>query len=70
MNLINVINSLQDINTKVNLVYSNSTWKDNENYSYMETLKKESKESLQNLISDLTSLQRERVGLEIGAWRV
>ena len=69
MNLINVINSLQDINTKVNLVYSNSTWKDNENYSYMETLKKESKESLQNLISDLTSLQRERVGLEIGAWR-
>ena len=31
MNLINVINSLQDINTKVNLVYSNSTWKDKSN---------------------------------------
>tara|TARA_B100001123_G_C15042489_1_gene920076 strand:+ start:614 stop:826 length:213 start_codon:yes stop_codon:yes gene_type:complete len=69
MHLTNLIHSLQDVRTKINFVYSNSEWDSKENTTYLQSVKEESIESLNTLITDLTALQRERVGLEIGAWR-
>jgi uncharacterized protein YaaQ len=69
MHLTNLIHSLQDVRTKINFVYSNSEWHSKENTTYLQSVKEESIESLNTLITDLTALQRERVGLEIGAWR-
>jgi len=36
---------------------------------FIEDMKKKSVFDLNNIINDLQSLQRERIGLEIGAWR-
>ena len=36
---------------------------------FIEDMKKKSVSDLNNIINDLQSLQRERIGLEIGAWR-
>ena len=36
---------------------------------FIEDMKKKSVSDLNSIINDLQSLQRERIGLEIGAWR-
>lgn len=67
MNLINVIHLLQETQTKIKIVYGNT--KSTQNTAYIKTLQTESIKTLDQLIEDLTAIQKERVGLEIGAWR-
>tara|TARA_R100001163_G_C5014258_1_gene159141 strand:+ start:737 stop:943 length:207 start_codon:yes stop_codon:yes gene_type:complete len=67
MNLINVIHLLQETQTKIKIVYGNT--KSTQNTAYIKTLQTESIKTLDKLIEDLTAIQKERVGLEIGAWR-
>jgi|TARA_R100000458_G_C8244717_1_gene222934 hypothetical protein len=67
MNLTNVIHLLQETQTKIKIVYGNT--KSTQNTAYIKTLQTESIKTLDKLIEDLTAIQKERVGLEIGAWR-
>ena len=67
MNLINVIHLLQETQTKIKIVYDNS--ESTQNTAYIKNLQTESIKTLNKLIEDLTAIQKERVGLEIGAWR-
>ena len=67
MNLINVIHLLQETQTKIKIVYGNT--KSTQNTAYIKALQTESIKTLDQLIEDLTAIQKERVGLEIGAWR-
>ena len=67
MNLINVIHLLQETQTKIKIVYDNT--KSTQNTAYIKALQTESIKTLDKLIEDLTAIQKERVGLEIGAWR-
>ena len=59
MNLTNLIHSLQDVSNTLSIV----------NEKIIEDMRKKSVSDLNNIINDLQSLQRERIGLEIGAWR-
>ena len=67
MNLTNVIHLLQETQTKIKIVYDNS--ESTQNTAYIKNLQTESIKTLNKLIEDLTAIQKERVGLEIGAWR-
>tara|TARA_Y100000401_G_scaffold105986_1_gene99103 strand:- start:154 stop:360 length:207 start_codon:yes stop_codon:yes gene_type:complete len=67
MNLTNVIHLLQETQTKIKIVYGNT--KSTQNTAYIKALQTESIKTLDKLIEDLTAIQKERVGLEIGAWR-
>ena len=66
MNLTNVIHLLQETQTKIKIVYGNT--KSTQNTAYIKALQTESIKTLDKLIEDLTAIQKERVGLEIGAW--
>ena len=67
MNLTNVIHLLQETQTKIKIVYGNT--KSTQNTAYIKALQTESIKTLDKLIEDLTAIQKERVGLEIGTWR-
>ena len=67
MNLTNLIHSLQDVSNTLSIVNENCDVK--EKRKFIEDMKKKSVFDLNNIINDLQSLQRERIGLEIGAWR-
>ena len=67
MNLTNIIHLLQETQTKIKIVYDNS--ESTQNTAYIKNLQTESIKTLNKLIEDLTAIQKERVGLEIGAWR-
>ena len=66
MNLTNVIHLLQETQTKIKIVYDNS--ESTQNTAYIKNLQTESIKTLNKLIEDLTAIQKERVGLDIGAW--
>tara|TARA_R110000744_G_scaffold119884_1_gene223492 strand:+ start:349 stop:564 length:216 start_codon:yes stop_codon:yes gene_type:complete len=71
MNITNLVHSLQEISNTISIVYSNSTWdKVKKDDHYLNTLKTKSLKDLNNVINDLQALQKERVGIEVGAWRV
>tara|TARA_R100001369_G_scaffold26625_2_gene47978 strand:- start:8318 stop:8533 length:216 start_codon:yes stop_codon:yes gene_type:complete len=71
MNITNLVHSLQEISNTINIVYNNSIWdKVKKDDHYLNTLKIKSLKDLNNTINDLQALQKERVGLEMGAWRV
>jgi len=67
MNLTNLIHSLQDVSNTLSIVNENCDVKGKR--KFIEDMKKKSVFDLNNIINDLQSLQRERIGLEIGAWR-
>ena len=69
MNLLNVIATLDNIKSKMDIIYENTQSK-NANDKYMSSLKDETSESISNLISDLRSVHKERIGLEVNAWRM
>jgi soluble P-type ATPase len=68
MNLTNLIRSLQDVSNTLSIVNENCDVKGKR--KIIEDMKKKSVSDLNNIINDLQALQRERVGLEMGAWRV
>jgi len=68
MNLTNLIRSLQDVSNTLSIVNENCDVKGKK--KIIEDMKKKSVSDLNNIINDLQALQRERVGLEMGAWRV
>ena len=67
MNLTNLIHSLQDVSNTLSIVNESCGTKGDK--KFIEDMKKKSVSDLNNIINDLQSLQRERIGLEIGAWR-
>ena len=67
MNLTNLIHSLQDVSNTLSIVNENCGMKGKK--KIIEDMRKKSFSDLNNIINDLQSLQRERIGLEIGAWR-
>lgn len=67
MNLTNLIHSLQDVSNTLSIVNENCDVKGKK--KIIEDMRKKSVFDLNNIINDLQSLQRERIGLEIGAWR-
>ena len=69
MNLLNVIATLDNIKSKMDIIYENTQSK-NANDKYMSSLKDETSESISNLINDLRSVHKERIGLEVNAWRM
>ena len=69
MNLLNVIATLDNIKSKMDIIYENTQSK-NANDKYMSSLKDEASESISNLINDLRSVHKERIGLEVNAWRM
>ncbi len=69
MNLLNVIATLDNIKSKMDIIYENTQPK-NSNDKYMSSLKDETSESISNLINDLRSVHKERIGLEVNAWRM
>ena len=69
MNLLNVIATLDNIKSKMDIIYENTQSK-NSNDKYMSSLKYETSESISTLINDLRSVHKERVGLEVNAWRM
>ena len=69
MNLLNVITTLSEIKSKIDVIYNNTETK-NVNDKYMSSLKDETYNDMTNLINDLRAIHRERRGLEINAWRM
>tara|TARA_R110000751_G_scaffold288302_1_gene394381 strand:- start:6 stop:212 length:207 start_codon:yes stop_codon:yes gene_type:complete len=67
MNLTNLIHSLQNVSNTLSIVNENCDVKGKK--KFIEDMKKKSVSDLNNIINDLQSLQKERIGLEIGAWR-
>ena len=71
MTLTNLVHSLQDLSTTLNIVNENSIVnKTLGEQEYINKLKNKSVIDLNNIINDLKALQKERIGLEMGAWRV
>jgi len=71
MTLTNLVHSLQDLSTTLSIVNENSIVnKTLGEREYINKLKNKSVIDLNNIINDLKALQKERIGLEIGAWRV
>ena len=71
MTLTNLVHSLQDLSTTLSIVNENSIVnKTLGEQEYINKLKNKSVIDLNNIINDLKALQKERIGLEIGAWRV
>ena len=66
MNLLNVIATLDNIKSKMDIIYENTQSK-NANDKYMSS---ETSESISTLINDLRSVHKERIGLEVNAWRM
>jgi len=70
MTLTNLVHSLQDLSTTLSIVNENSIVnKTLGEREYINKLKNKSVIDLNNIINDLKALQKERIGLEIGAWR-
>jgi len=69
MNLSNVITTLSEIKSKIDIIYNN-TESVNISDKYMDSLKNETYNDMVNLIDDLRAIHRERRGLEINAWRM
>tara|TARA_B100001564_G_C20188050_1_gene467138 strand:+ start:161 stop:370 length:210 start_codon:yes stop_codon:yes gene_type:complete len=69
MNLLNVIATLDNIKSKMDIIYENTQSKD-VNDNYISSLKGETSESISTLINDLKSVHKERIGLEVNAWRM
>ncbi len=69
MNLSNVITTLSEIKSKIDIIYNN-TESVNISDKYMDSLKDETYNDMVNLIDDLRAIHRERRGLEINAWRM
>tara|TARA_R100001082_G_scaffold96058_1_gene63475 strand:+ start:447 stop:656 length:210 start_codon:yes stop_codon:yes gene_type:complete len=69
MNLSNVITTLSEIKSKIDIIYNNTESK-NISDKYMDSLKDETYNDMANLIDDLRAIHRERRGLEINAWRM
>ena len=69
MNLSNVITTLSEIKSKIDIIYNNTESK-NISDKYMDSLKDETYNDMANLIDDLKAIHRERRGLEINAWRM
>jgi hypothetical protein len=69
MNLLNVITTLSEIKSKIDIIYNNTEPK-NVNDKYISSLKDETYNDITNLIDDLRAVHRERRGLEINAWRM
>lgn len=70
MTLTNLVHSLQDLSTTLSIVNENSIVnKTLGEQEYINKLKNKSVIDLNNIINDLKALQKERIGLEIGAWR-
>ena len=69
MNLSNVITTLSEIKSKIDIIYNNTESK-NISDKYMDSLKDETYNDMVNLIDDLRAIHRERRGLEINAWRM
>ena len=69
MNLSNVITTLSEIKSKIDIIYNN-TESINISNKYMDSLKDETYNDMANLIDDLRAIHRERRGLEINAWRM
>ena len=69
MNLLNVITTLSEIKSKIDIIYNNTEPK-NINDKYISSLKDETYNDMANLIDDLRAIHRERRGLEISAWRM
>lgn len=69
MNLSNVITTLSEIKSKIDIIYNN-TESVNISDKYMDSLKDETYNDMANLIDDLKAIHRERRGLEINAWRM
>jgi len=71
MTLTNLVHSLQDLSTTLSIVNENSIVnKTLGEREYINKLKNKSVIDLNNIINDLKALQKERIGLEMGAWRV
>jgi|TARA_R110000796_G_scaffold49273_4_gene117721 hypothetical protein len=71
MTLTNLVHSLQDLSTTLSIVNENSIVnKTLGEQEYINKLKNKSVIDLNNIINDLKALQKERIGLEMGAWRV
>ena len=75
MNLLNVITTLDNIKSKIDIIYYNTQSKGSplvrrENDKYISSLKDETYNDMTNLIDDLKAIHRERRGLEINAWRM
>jgi hypothetical protein len=71
MTLTNLVHSLQDLSTTLSIVNENSIVnKTLGEQEYINKLKNKSFIDLNNIINDLKALQKERIGLEMGAWRV
>ena len=69
MNLLNVITTLSEIKSKIDIIYNNTEPK-NVNDKYISSLKDETYSDINNLINDLRAIHKERRGLEINAWRM
>lgn len=69
MNLLNVITTLSEIKSKIDIIYNNTEPK-NVNDKYISSLKDETYSDMNNLINDLRAIHKERRGLEINAWRM
>ena len=69
MYLSNVITTLSEIKSKIDIIYNN-TESINISNKYMDSLKDETYNDMANLIDDLKAIHRERRGLEINAWRM
>ena len=69
MNLLNVITTLSEIKSKIDIIYNNTEPKD-VNDKYISSLKDETYSDINNLINDLRAIHKERRGLEINAWRM
>ena len=69
MNLLNVIATLDNIKSKMDIIYENTQSKD-VNDNYISSLKDETSESISTLINDLKAVHKERIGLEVNAWRM
>ena len=69
MYLSNVITTLSEIKSKIDIIYNN-TESINISNKYMDSLKDETYNDMANLIDDLRAIHRERRGLEINAWRM
>ena len=69
MNLLNVITTLSEIKSKIDIIYNNTVPK-NVNDKYISSLKDETYSDMNSLINDLRAIHKERRGLEINAWRM
>ena len=69
MNLLNVITTLSEIKSKIDIIYNNTEPK-NVNDKYISSLKDETYSDMNSLINDLRAIHKERRGLEINAWRM